>query len=101
MTATAAVACCAPIVSPLLVTVLGASGSVWVTGLKPYSPYLLVGSLALLGYAFWRVYGSGRGCGLSSDAGLRSRWLGRITLMLLWLSALVWFGAVISYFTFT
>lgn len=29
MTATAAVACCVPVLSPLLVTALGASGAVW------------------------------------------------------------------------
>lgn len=99
--AAASAACCAPIVSPLLVTVLGASGAVWVTGLEPYSPYLLGGSIVLIGYAFWRVYGSGRGCGLPRDGSGRIRWIGRITLALLWISALVWIGAVVGYFAIT
>lgn len=77
VTATAAVACCVPILSPLIVTALGASGAVWVTGLRPYSPYLLLGSLGLLGYGFWLVYGRGRACRRPDGIGQSRPWIAR------------------------
>lgn len=98
-TATAAAACCVPVLSPLLVAVLGASGAAWVSGLKPYSPYLLLGSLLLLAYAFRRVYGSGEACRAEPPSAPRRAWLGRVTLGLLWLSAFVWVTGVVAYFT--
>ncbi|MGH7583221.1 MAG: hypothetical protein ACREL5_08365, partial [Gemmatimonadales bacterium] len=40
--AASAAACCAtPVLSPLIVGVLGASGAVALAGLKPYAPYLM------------------------------------------------------------
>ena len=57
VTATLASACCiGPTIAPLVVSVLGVGGAAWAAGLKPYSPYLLVGALLLLGYGFWTVY---------------------------------------------
>lgn len=99
LTATAAVACCVPVLSPLLVGVLGASGAAWVSGLRPYSPYLLLGSLGLLAYAFWRVYGPGGACETESPPAPRRVWLARITLALLWVSTVVWAAGVVAYFT--
>lgn len=98
-TATAAVACCVPVLSPILVAALGASGAVWITGLEPLSPYLLLGSLLLLVYAFRRVYGPRATCEPESPSGGRRVWLARVTLGLLWLSALVWAGGVVAYLT--
>lgn len=62
-------------------------------------PYLLLVSLLLLGYAFRRVYGRRVTCSQGSPPTARRVSLGRITLGLLWLSALVWAGAVVAYFT--
>lgn len=55
--ATLAAACCAPVISPLIVTVLGVGSAVWLAGLKPHSPYLLAGSFVFLAYGFRSVYG--------------------------------------------
>ena len=54
--ATAASACCVPILAPLLVSVLGVGGSVWAAGLKPYSPYILIVAGVSLGFGFWSLY---------------------------------------------
>ena len=56
LAAVLASSCCVPILAPLLVAVLGAGGAAWAAGLKPYSPYLLAGSLALLLFGLWTVY---------------------------------------------
>ena len=89
LTAAAAGACCvSPVLSPIIVGVLGASGAAWAAGLKPYSPYLLAGSLALLGYGFWTVYRQPR---CAPDGGVppapRSR---RWVRIMLWSAALLW-----------
>jgi hypothetical protein len=53
LAATVASACCVgPVLAPVSVSVLGASGAAWAAGLKPYSPSILAGSLALLLYGF-------------------------------------------------
>jgi hypothetical protein len=48
--------CVGPVIAPFIVAVLGASGAAWAAGLKPYSPYILAGSLAFLLYGLWTVY---------------------------------------------
>jgi len=53
--ALAASGCC---ILPLALVSLGVSGA-WIghlTGLAPYQPYILAGTLACLGYGYWRVY---------------------------------------------
>lgn len=51
--ATVASACCVgPVLAPVIVAVLGASGAAWAAGLKPYSPYIPGASLVLLVYGF-------------------------------------------------
>lgn len=54
--ATAASACCVPVLAPLLVSVLGVSGAVWAAGLKPYGPLILAVAGLFLAYGFWSVY---------------------------------------------
>lgn len=71
-TAAAAAACCVPVLSPLLVVVLGASGAAWVAGLKPWAPYLLGGALLLLLYAFWMLRRARRRCDPGEEP--PSRW---------------------------
>ena len=84
--------CCIPVIAPLIVAVLGASGAAWAAGLKPYSPYILAGSLALLLYGMWTVYRprpecAPEGCATGAGRGVKAvLWVA----MSLWtLSALV------------
>lgn len=54
LAATVGSACCVgPVIAPIFVSVLGASGAAWAAGLKPYAPYILLGSFLLLAYGFW------------------------------------------------
>ncbi len=91
--AAAASACCVgPVVSPLIVGLLGAGGAAWAASLKPYSAYLLGGSLLQLACAFWSAYRRPTACAIGdgSSAAVRSpQWLRG----LLWLSALLWVAA--------
>src|SRR5262245_7948644 len=79
--------CCVPILAPLIVAVLGASGAAWAAGLKPYSPYLLAGSPVLLGYGLWTVYRQRPACppGDSPTAG-GSRGVKAV----LWIAVALW-----------
>lgn len=54
--ATAATACCVPVLAPLVVGVLGVTGAVWAAGLKPYSLVIVGAAGVLLAYGFWMVY---------------------------------------------
>lgn len=100
-TATAAAACCVPVLSPLLVTVLGASGAAWITGLKPWAPYLLAGSLVLLLYALWRLRRARR-CRVDGDPSPAGwgKMLDRTTPILLGLAAAVWLASLSAYLFF-
>ena len=56
LTATVATACCAgPARAPVFLSVLGASGLAAVSSLRPYSPYLLLVSAAMLAFSFRQV----------------------------------------------
>ncbi len=83
--ATAATACCVPVLAPLLVSVLGVTGSIWAAGLKPYSLLILGASGLLLGYGFRTVYrrpaAEGEACPAKRPVFVR--WV-------LWISALLW-----------
>lgn len=92
LVATAATACCAgPVLAPLIVGVLGAGGAAWAAGLKPYSPWLLAGSAALLALGFWSSYRTPRSCEAS---GVRQgRRMQNVVRAVLWLSTLLWIAA--------
>jgi hypothetical protein len=82
LTATLAGACCiSPTLAPLIVGVLGVSGAVTLAGIKPYTPWLLGGSLFMLAYAFWSAYRRRGECAVKPRRGVRA---------MLWISALVW-----------
>jgi hypothetical protein len=86
-------ACCAgPVVAPLVVALLGASGAAWAAGLKPYGPWLLGGSLLLLAYGFWSVYRAPATCDVPAAAA--GRWRGAAVRTVLWLAAVLWLLAV-------
>lgn len=90
--ATAATACCSgPLLAPLIVGVLGASGAAWAAGLKPYSPWLLAGSAGMLGLGFWSSYRAAPSCEVvPSKQGQRTA---TIVRGVLWISALLWIAA--------
>ncbi len=93
LVATAATACCAgPILAPIVVGVLGASGAAWAAGLKPYSSWLLGGSFVMLAAGFWTTYRRRASCDLGS--GGSSRLSDRVVRAVLWLALLLWIGSV-------
>jgi hypothetical protein len=86
LAAVLASSCCIPVIAPLIVAVLGASGAAWAAGLKPYSPYILAGSLALLLYGLWTVYRprpacSPEGCPTAAGRGVKA---------VLWVALALW-----------
>jgi mercuric ion transport protein len=90
LTATVASLCC---VGPVVVSLVGVSGAVLAAGLKPYRPYLMVGSLVLLGVSFWLAYRPG---GASSRPGAACPvQSGRTTRLMLWIAAGAWVLALI------
>jgi hypothetical protein len=92
LVATAATSCCAgPVLAPLVVGILGASGAAWAAGLEPYSLWILVAAAAMLGFGFWSVYRVRATC----EAVESRRTLGQeIVRLLLWVSAALWITAV-------
>src|SRR5436309_15767954 len=56
LTVVAAACCVSPVVAPIIVGVLGASGAVWAAGLKPYGWWILAGAFVCLASGFWTVY---------------------------------------------
>lgn len=94
-TATAAAACCVPVLSPLIVGALGATGAAWLTGLKPWAPFLLAGGLLLLLYAV-KTLRRVRQCGVYAHS-RSARWIGRGSALLLGISVLAWVASVLAY----
>lgn len=93
LVATAAAACCAPIIAPLVVGVLGASGAAWAAGLNPYSGWLLAGSAGMLALGFWSAYRPRPACDLAADRSSARRGSGAARAVL-WVAALLWAAAV-------
>lgn len=92
LAAVLASSCCAgPVLALLVFAALGASGAAWAAGLKPYSPYLLTGSFALLLYGLWTVYRPRPAC---SPAGC-STGVGRGVKAVLWASVALWLLAAL------
>lgn len=80
--------CC---IGPAGVALLGVGGSLAAASLKPYRPVLLLVSLALLAFGFWRTYGrrvmvNGVSCPIR---------VGRFARTVLWVSAIMWVIAAI------
>ena len=49
-------ACCVPVLAPLLVSVLGVTGSIWAASLTPYSVWIVLTSGLVIGWAAWSIY---------------------------------------------
>jgi hypothetical protein len=57
LTAGVASACCVgPALAPIFLSVLGASGLAAVSGLRPFTPWLLLVSGLMLSFSFWSSY---------------------------------------------
>lgn len=92
--ATVATVCCTgPVIAPLVVGVLGASGAAWAAGLKPYAPWLLGASFLMLVYAFRSSYRRPAAC--SGAASRRHRVIHLGTRLVLWVSAALWLAATL------
>jgi mercuric ion transport protein len=87
LAATATTFCC---VGPAVIA-LGTSGVLAAARLAPYRPYFILGSVLLLGFAFWLAYRPRGGCVgktcTTTDA--------KITRTLLWIAALVTGAAIL------
>ena len=85
----AASICC---IGPLAITLLGVQGAIVAAGIKPYRWYLLAGSFALIGLAFWSVYRipkvtAGASCSIGAGGG-------RVSRLVLWTASGIWVAAV-------
>lgn len=90
----AASACCAPLIAPVVVAALGATGAAWVTGLTRWAPYLLGLGLILLAHSY-RIVRRTRVC--SAPAARWRRWVDRVTPALLAVSTLIWLASAAAY----
>jgi hypothetical protein len=94
LTAGVASACCAsPAVAPILVTILGASGLAAVSGLRSYTPWLLLASGAMLGFSFWQTHRRPacevEGSAITLPFGLR------VARIITWAAALLWLASAL------
>ena len=95
ITLIAGTCCVSPVLAPLIVGVLGASGAAWAAGLKPYSVYILATTLLLLVYGFWSVYRTRNDCIVEGNKSATPHWMSRLSKGVLWTGAACWFGAVV------
>lgn len=95
VTATLASVCCTgPVVAPIVVGLLGATGAAAAASLKPYTPYLFTISFVMLAIGFRSVYRARRAC----LAGGSTRALGmsmKISQAVLWTTAALWVASVV------
>ena len=89
LTVVAGACCVSPILAPLIVGILGASGAVWAAGLKPYGWWILGGSAMCLAFGFWSVYRPRRDCEIG-EAPRSGRIMQRIAKGSLWVGAIFW-----------
>lgn len=88
--AAAAAACCVtPVVSTLIVSVLGAGGAVALAGLKPYAVYILGASFVALAYGFWTLYGRRAQCAVEGGRPRKRPWI----RFVLWGAAVIWIAS--------
>lgn len=89
-------ACCvSPVIAPLVVGILGASGAAWAAGWKPYTGVLLLASGALLGWSFWLVYRPREACVIDEAPLASSRWAPRVVKIVMWSGAAIWLAALL------
>lgn len=93
LTATVASVCCTgPLVAPVVVALLGASGAAAAAGLKPFAPYLFGGSLLMLAIGFYTTYAPTRtACPIGTT--MTHRPAIALTRAVLWVAAAVWLAS--------
>ena len=74
LTVVTAACCVSPVIAPIIVGVLGASGAVWVAGLKPYTWWILGAAFLCLAYGFWTVYRPRPSCEVGNARAARTVW---------------------------
>lgn len=94
LTVVTAACCVSPVIAPIIVSVLGASGAVWAAGLKPYGWWILGVTFLCLAYGFWTVYRPRRSCVVESGI-KQPRLLPRIAKASLWVGAACWLAGVV------
>lgn len=92
--AAASLCCVGPVIAPLIIAVLGAGGAAWAASLQPYSPYLLLGSALLVGYAFWSIYRRKDACDVDEVRSDGRRRGARVVVWITWLAAAIWLVAL-------
>lgn len=89
LTAAVAGACCVgPALAPVFLAVLGASGLVAVSGLRPYTPWLLLGSAAMLMFSFRQLYLT-KACAAGAPSSRPSTGM-RVARFVVWSAACLW-----------
>ena len=90
VTAAIASACCVgPALAPIFLAIFGASGLVAVSGLRPYTFWMLLGSAAMLAFSFRQLYRK-NACSTPTAMSTVSRGV-RFARAILWIAALLWF----------
>lgn len=92
--ATLGAACCSvPLLGPVIVAALGASGAATFAGIKPYTPYLFILSFLMLAFSFWTVYRPSNQCAVDADGPVR--YAARQSIkVLLWIATAIWILSV-------
>jgi hypothetical protein len=93
LTLVTAACCVSPVIAPIIVGVLGASGAVWAAGLKPYSGWILGVSFLSLVFGFWTVYRPRRSCAVGGGTN-RGGAMPRVAKGSLWVGAAFWTAAL-------
>lgn len=94
LTLVAGACCVSPVLAPLIVGILGASGAVWAVSLKPYTWWILGGAGLALAGGFWTVYRPRAFCAAGVGTS-RGRVLPLIAKGSLWLGAVCWAAALV------
>lgn len=92
LTVVTAACCVSPVIAPIIVGVLGASGAVWAVGLKPYGWWILGAALLCLACGFWMVYRPRSTCAVGGTS--RGVWP-KIAKISLWFGAASWMTGVL------
>lgn len=94
LTVVSAACCLSPVIAPIIVSVLGASGAVWAAGLKPYGWWILGGAFGCLAFGFWTVYRPRRACAAGEVPSAPGPLL-KVAHLFLWFGAACWIAGVI------
>jgi len=92
LTVVTAACCVSPVIAPMIVGLLGASGAVWAAGLKPYGWWILGAAFVCLAFGFWTVYRPRVSCDLGPAP--RRSWLTAGARISLWFGAACWIAGV-------